>query len=115
MHLSLKYLGKITDPKDLVTKEYVDNKQDKVLTLSLSTSWSGANPYTQTATLSGYTTTLHTKVDLQPNATVISQLINDGVEALYIENNNGTLTAYAVGAAPTTSLTLQVTVTEVAG
>ena len=30
--------------------------------------------------------------------------------AIYISNTNGTLTAYAVGAAPTVAMTLQVTV-----
>ena len=83
-------------------------------TVSLGTTWSGSGPYTQTVTVSGYTVTANTKVDLQPDATAIAQMISDGVQALYVVNNNGTLTAYAISAATTASLTIQVTCTEVA-
>lgn len=82
--------------------------------ISLSTTWSGSGPYTQTVTVSGYTITANSKVDLQPDASQIAQLIEDGVQALYIANNNGTLTAYAVGAETSTAMTIQCTVTEVA-
>ena len=61
----------------------------------------------------GYTITANSKVDLQPDAVTINQMISDSVLALYIVNNSGTLTAYAIGAAPTASLTLQATVMEV--
>lgn len=69
--------------------------------------WSGNGPYTQTVTISGATITSNTKVDLQPDATAIAQLIADGVTALYISNTSGTLTAYAIGAATTADLTVQ--------
>lgn len=82
-------------------------------TISLATSWSGNGPYTQTVTISNYTITANSKVDLQPDTDIISQMISDSIQALYIDNNNGTLTAYAVGAAPTAALTVQCTVTEV--
>lgn len=79
-------------------------------TITLSTTWSGSDPYTQTVTLPGINRiTANTKFDIQPDATVIAQMVDDGVKALYIENNNGTLTAYAIGAAPTVSLSVQVT------
>lgn len=54
-----------------------------------------------------------TKVDVEPDSTVIQQLVNDGVSALYIANNNGYLTAYAVGAAPTADLTVPVLLSEI--
>lgn len=85
-----------------------------VKTLQLSATWSGTGPYTQVITLSGYTPTSNTKIDLQPDMTVIQQLINDEVGGLYIENNNGVLTAYSIGNKPSVALTLQVTVSEVA-
>lgn len=78
-----------------------------------SSGWTGSDPYTQTVTVSGTTITSNSKVDIQPNATAIQQMITDGCAALYIDNNNGTLTAYAIGSAPTANLTVQVTVTEV--
>ena len=94
----------------------IGTKADKsvIKSLSLSSSWSGAaSPYTKTVTISGYTITANTKVDMQPDATTIQQLIDDGVLGLYILNNSGTLTAYAIGEKPSVALTVQVTLSEV--
>ena len=81
--------------------------------ISLLSSWSGAGPYTQTVTVIGATVTANSKIDLQPTAAQIAALIANGVTGLVIENNNGTLTAYAVGAAPASAMTVQCTVMEV--
>lgn len=97
----------------LLFEEISEAVHKAVVSVTLSASWSGSGPYTQTVTVSGYTVTANSKVDLQPDATTIAQLITDGVSALYIVNNNGTLTAYAVGTAPTAALTVQATITEV--
>ena len=81
-------------------------------TISLSTTWTGsASPYTQTVTVSGGTSTC--KVDLQPDATAFAHMVSVGCNALFIVNNSGTFTAYAIGAKPTTALSIQATVTEV--
>lgn len=92
----------------------LQNKADttKKTTVTLSTDWTGTeSPYTQTVTISG--TTTNSKVDLQPDATAIAQMADDGTVALYVANDNGTLTAYAVGETPTVALTIQATITEV--
>lgn len=84
----------------------------KKTTVTLSTNWAGnASPYTQAITISG--TTSNSKVDLQPDATAIEQMADDGTLALYIANDNGILTAYAIGEKPTAGLTIQATITEV--
>ena len=76
--------------------------------ITLGTSWvAEGEHFKQTVSLPGVAA--NERIDLQPNATVLAQLMNDGVGALYIENNNGVLTAYAVPNAPSISLTIQVT------
>lgn len=84
----------------------------KAGSISLSGTWSGSGPYTQTVTVTGATVTASSKVDIQLTAAQIATLITAGVTAMVIENNNGILTAYAVGAKPS-AMTVQVTVTEV--
>ena len=96
------------------TNTLLQKKADttKKTTVTLSASWTGsASPYTQTVTISG--TTVNSKVDLQPDATVIAKMADDGTVALYIANDNGILTANAVGEKPTVALTIQATITEV--
>ncbi len=96
------------------TNTALQNKADttKKASITLSTNWTGdSSPYTQAVTISG--TTVNSKVDLQPDATAITQMADDGTVALYIANDNGTLTAYAVGEKPTVELTIQATITEV--
>jgi hypothetical protein len=39
-------------------------------------------------------------------------MLDDNVSAMYIENNNGVFTAYALGEKPTVALTIQVGITE---
>lgn len=88
------------------------NPPKTVGSISLSASWSGAGPYTQMVTVTGATVTGASKVDLQLTAAQISSLITAGVTGLVIENNAGTLTAYAVGASPSAAMTVQCTVEE---
>ena len=82
-------------------------------TVTLNASgWSGNGPYSHAVTISG--TTANSKIDLQPNSTVLAQMTTDGTTSIYIENNNGTLTAWAMGAKPSATLAIQYTKTEVA-
>ena len=87
--------------------------QPKIGTISISTSWTGSGPYTQIVTVTGATITSNSKVDIQLTAAQITQLISDNVISVFVENNNGTLTFYAIGAAPTTAMSIQCTVMEV--
>ena len=81
-------------------------------TLSLPTaSWTGSGPYTQTVTITGIT--VNSKVDIQMDATALGVLIDSGTSAIWLENNNGTLTAKALGEKPNANLSVQVTITEV--
>ena len=81
-------------------------------TLSIPTaSWAGSGPYTQTVTITGIT--VNSKVDIQMDATALGVLIDSGTSAIWIENNNGTLTAKALGEKPNANLSVQVTITEV--
>lgn len=95
-------------PADLGAQTAIDSG-----TLTLSLSWSGSGPYTQTVTVTGAVVTANSMITFQPTAAQLAQLISDGVQAITIENNAGVLTAYALGAAPTTSMTIACTVTEV--
>lgn len=83
------------------------------LTLTLAAaSWTeSASPYTQGVTITGGTAT--SQADIQADATAIQQMLDDGTNAIYIANNNGTFTAYAVGGKPTADLIIQVTVYDV--
>lgn len=93
----------------------VPDKQEQIdkLTLTLAAaSWTGsASPYTQGVTITGGTAT--SQADIQADATAIQQMLDDGTNAIYIANNNGTFTAYAVGEKPTADLSIQVTVYDV--
>ena len=104
------------DAQELVTQAYVDAIIDalrpKSATVSLSKSnWAGiANPYSQVVTINGVTA--NSKIDLQPTAAQIISLKNEGV-AMVAENDNGTVTIYALGNKPSSDYTMQVLLTEV--
>ena len=89
-----------------------DAAQETQIQIALSASWTGSGPYTQTVTVSGGTA--NSIISLQPSPAQAAQLIQDGVQVLQIDNNNGTFTATAIGAAPSSALTLQATRREVA-
>ena len=80
--------------------------------VSLSATWSNADPiFSQSVTVQNAST--NSKIDLQPDETLLQAMIADGVTALWIENNNGVLTAKCLGAALSAAHTVQCTITEV--
>lgn len=93
----------------------VPDKQEQIdkLTLTLTAAgWTGsASPYSQGVSITGGTAT--SQADIQADAAAIQQMLDDGTNAIYIANNNGTFTAYAVGEKPTADLSIQVTVYDV--
>ena len=94
----------------------VNNKISAVLysitTTLMASNWLGtASPYTQRVTVTGGKAT--SQVNVQGDATAIQQMLDDGTNAIYIANNNGIFTAYAVGGKPTANLSIQMTVYDV--
>lgn len=84
-----------------------------VATLTLSKDWSGAmSPYTQYVPVTGYTLTRNTKVDLVANPATIEVMLDSRTDAIMIINENGTLTAHAIGGKPITTLTVQASIYE---
>lgn len=71
--------------------------------------WSTEEPYSQATALAGLTA--GSLVALHPTAAQLMALQEAGVTALTAANANGTLTVYALGAAPAADLTLQITIT----
>ena len=63
----------------------------------LPAAWIGTEPgpFSQEVSLQTVTLTSYSKVDLQPTASIITQLAKDGVRGLYAENDGGTLTVTA--------------------
>ena len=99
-------------PVSTAQQDAINACKVKKNTLSLPTaSWTGSGPYTQTVTITGIT--VNSKVDIQMDATALGVLIDSGTSAIWIENNNGTLTAKALGEKPNANLSVQVTITEV--
>lgn len=113
-HAAGAWIG--TDADEVTVGEELSDVKSAIAhkgSITLSATWSGSDPYTQTVTVSGLTVSANDRIDLQPTAAQLAQLISDGVQALYVENNNGTLTAYAVGGSTSAAMTIQCTVSGV--
>ena len=91
----------------------IANNQDAQGTITLTTNWIGNGPYTQNVTVSGATVTATKRVTLTPSGAQLQQLLEDGVATLQTENNNGTITVYAIGNPPSVQMTIACTVSEV--
>ena len=79
----------------------------------LAGAWGKTPPYAQKAAPAGLTA--QTMVELRPTAEQLEALRQQGVRSLTAANEGGVLTVYALGAAPRTDLTLQVSLTATGG
>ena len=78
----------------------------------LASAWTGdSNPYSQVVTCSGVN--VNSKLDLQPTPTQIVEL-QDAEISLMATNTNGVVTIWAIGGVPTSDMTMNVLITEVA-
>lgn len=77
-----------------------------------SNAWTANEPHTASVTVTGYNVTINTRIDVACNYATMNSLAIAGVSALYVENDNGTLTAYAIGAAPSSSITVNALIYE---
>ena len=84
----------------------------KLTTVTIPASgWSGsASPYNQVIAVNGVN--VNSKLDLQPTPNMIVELQNDEI-SLMLTNNQGTVTAWAIGNKPTKDYTIDVLITEV--
>lgn len=73
--------------------------------------WKGSSsPYSQVVACNGVD--VNSKLDLQPTAAQVVSL-QKSETTLMVSNNNGTVTAYAIGFKPTVNYTMDVLITEV--
>lgn len=104
-----RYNGSTYDtlyPATTISQVANGQQQIKVVNITLGTNWTaGDGYYTQAVTISGGTA--NTKVDLQAGYDVIAQMLEDGCMAIYVQNDSGVFTAYAVGEAPSAAITVQ--------
>ena len=71
--------------------------------------WTGSGPYTQSIVLDVAT---NSKIDIQADAATVETIMSNGY-CLCVQNDNGAVTAYAVGVKPTVNLNVQLVVTAV--
>ena len=95
---------------NMIPANIAGTAKEETLSITLSSAnWalvSGeTDVYYQTVTVTGGTA--KTKVKLQPNYSILNQMLADGTLGLYIENDNATFKAIALKAAPTVNLTIQ--------
>ena len=104
-----RYNGSTYDtlyPATTISQVANGQQQIKVVNITLGTNWTaGDGYYTQAVTIAGGTA--NTKVDLQAGYDVIAQMLEDGCTAIYVQNDSGVFTAYAVGEAPSAAITVQ--------
>lgn len=94
-----------------LANEKADKTKRVLITFSAASWRSGADAFEQSVAVTGGTA--NSLIALQPTIAQIASLSGDGVSALVVDNDSGTFTAKALGAAPSTDITMQATVTEI--
>lgn len=91
----------------------MSGSSSEIASITFPAAWtdSGNGYYTSAPTIDGVTLSAESKIDLQITAAQFLTLQADGVENLYVENDNAALTAYSVGGYPSAAVTLQCTIT----
>lgn len=95
--------------------EAINAKLDKVILKEISiqsSAWTESSGIFK-APLTISELTEKTKVDVNTTASLVTTMIEDGVNAIYVENDNGTANAVAVGNKPSSAVTLSISLLEV--
>lgn len=92
----------------------ISRKPEQVSFYTSATSWTSSDGVFSQQISIIYDTTSNTSVDIRPTANNLKQLMTDGVSALWVENNNGTLTAKCLGNKPSVNMTFYAIASEVA-
>ena len=93
----------------------INAKLDKVILKDItiqSSSWNEDSDLFK-APLSIEDLTAKTKVDINTTAEIVKTMMENGIYAIYIENDNGTAKAVAIGNKPAENITLSVSLMEV--
>ena len=106
---------KVGEAVHTLDEKYIPNtiaRTPKLANVTISsTKWTGSsNPWSQVVTMNGITA--NSKIDLQPTAVQIVELQNEEI-TLMLQNDDGVVTAWAIGNKPTKDYTMQVLITEV--
>lgn len=82
--------------------------------ISFGTDWTetegGSGIFTQSVSVPGIAISDRSMINLQPDAVTLKAMLDGGIYSLTVSNDSGSLTAYAVGAAPQESMTVQCTI-----
>lgn len=110
-------VGNNSDALPAAAAALANEKQNKILkgevVLTASAWTEGDEGFAQTVSITGGTA--NSKVDIQPTLAQIVAMQAAGVTALVIKNDSGVFIAECLGAAPTDDMTIQATITELAG
>lgn len=94
----------------------INNKASKIIVESITIDpiqWTESSSEVFNATITISNVTAKTKVDVNTTASIVNIMIEDGITAIYVENDNGTVKAVSLGAKPTQSITLSLSRSEV--